>query len=201
MMLYTLFINNSTCFNEYGMFTYGENCSYDNINFNSSELYNTLISFESAYYIVSLMYMFFIKKIIRSDEHYYWLHHIITLFLMNYSFDNNYTKIAGMVILITHYICKIPINLYMMFENSQNVNNNTKNLLTKILINIYGFVIASLWFYCRLFLFGSFLLMSYKFYIITTNGILLIVGSLLLYYINIQWFFSIIEKSINIWNN
>lgn len=188
-----LFLNNKYCINDYGLFIINKSCLF---NLKLPYLYDMLILFETSYYIVSLLYLYFYKIIKRKDQKIMYFHHILTLILFRFSYFNDLTKILSIYVLFTHNLCDIPLNTYMLLENHKNHN---KQIEKSIIFNC-GFNIASIltivfFGYLRIIMYGS--LNLYLFLYPYNITLLVRLFLLILYGLNINWFYLMIIEIIN----
>lgn len=207
LILSVIFFNNIDCINTNGTFMLKTECSE---NLNLLNLYNLLIIYESSYYIISLIYLYFYKKIKRKDQLIMYIHHILTMLLFKCSYINNISIKFGIYILFTHNLCDIPLNIYMLLDNHMNFNK-TKLIETNKIIIYYQDLMAILsiifFGYLRMIMFGSLvfhiLYNSYHNYIITFNIFLKLcfyiakLLVLILYCLNIFWFYLMIRGIID----
>jgi len=142
--------------------------------------------------------MFFFKTIKRKDQFVMYIHHIITVILLKASCNNDLTKILGTYVLFTHNLCDIPLNIYMLIDNHINYNNSklieTKNIF-KYCKNLMAILSIIFFGYLRIFMFGSLNLYMYIFN--DTVSLFSNFMLLLLYSLNIYWFYLMIKGIIN----
>jgi hypothetical protein len=187
VMLLTLFIRNNKCFDKYFIMKISERCN-GIITF--PELYDITILFDISYYIVSLVHMYFYKKIKRKDEKIMYVHHFITLILMLCSYLVEFGKVGGIIVLLTHNICDIPLNLYIGINNLKKkikINVVIENMVALLSVIIFG--------YNRLVIYGG--LNLYLYYNQYNDILIPRVLLFVLYLFNVYWFGLMIKGIIS----
>ena len=173
-----LWITNFDCVNSLGLIVTTNKCVYNQINL---DLYNLIILFDVSYYIVSIVYSLFYKRVKRKDQLMLYMHHIITFVLIYTSYINDFGKYAGFYILFTHNLCDIPLNIYLL------VSNLKKLIWIPDIIGLTSAILSICLFgYLRIFLFGSLNLYLFKY-----NDELNFISNVLvfiLYLFNLKWF-------------
>jgi len=102
---------------------------------------------ELAYHVQSLIFQFLLPK--RADFLEMFLHHLLTIFLISFSYLNNYIKI-GTLVLLVHDISDIFSYLIKSSMDSQK---------KYLILTSYLLLLAS-WGYGRLFLFPFYIIYS-----------------------------------------
>lgn len=192
-ILSILFLNNKYCINNYGLFILNKSCTF---NLKLSYLYDIMILFETSYYIVSLLYLYFYKIIKRKDQKIMYFHHILTLILFKFAYFNDLTKILSIYVLFTHNLCDIPLNTYMLLENHKNHDKQIeKSLILNCGYNITSIMTIVFFGYLRIIMYGSLNLHLLLYpYNINLLGRLFL---LILYGLNINWFYLMIKEIMN----
>lgn len=195
LILSVLFFNNTECLNNNGSYVLNRECTNG---MELSNVYDIFLMFELSYYVISLAYLFFYKKIKRNDQKIMYLHHIIAIFLLRMSCDSELTKKISIYTAFTHNLCDIPLNIYMLIDNNENFNKN-KSIKTK---SIYTYIQSAmalltliLFGYLRIFMFGS--LNLHVFYYSYDTLFITRLCSIMIYGLNVFWFYLMIVGIFN----
>ena len=193
LLSYIMYYNN-WCLNNNGSISSTRINSCFNNSF-EKQFYFILVFIEASHYIASICHTICWKQIKRTDQTMHFAHHIITLFLIYGGTNYNIGEFGTIYVLFTHNLCDIPIHIYLLLKNLKTAGITINDTLVSIIDYINGFLLIIMWFYLRLYMFGTFVI--YLFTYPEESDIKCQLCVFILYIFDVIWFYLSLKGVYN----